>query len=180
MKFGIRRRTIDLTPATEEDAEWVFSNGGDRSQQTRAEAKTAHRSGKIVVGVIRRRAKDDRNTSERIGFVFLIPIGEATWDFTIMIPDRSHRDLFSALHASDAIAHYMFDHCRIDAAVWRIREDNRRAQGLARRLNYLPRGTVEHDGHTYQLFVLDGPTWETRHASLKARSNGLAFRVIGE
>ena len=175
MKLGIRRRSIDLVPPSDDDVEWVLLNSGSQSDSTRAAARMAYRAGKIVVGVIRRN-RDDK----RIGFVLLIPSSliattGGNWDFTIMIPDRSDRDLFSALHACDAISHYMFDHAGIGAAVWRIREDNGPAQMLGKRFGYPPQGMVEEGGHRYQLFLLDREMWRERKSSLEARGGGPAF-----
>ena len=164
MKLGIRRRTIDLVPPSHDDVDWVFGSGGGKSESTRAAAKAAYLAGKIVVGVIRRH-KDDK----RVGFVLLIPSFGESWDFTVMIPEPADRDLFSALHACDAISHYMFDHRGIKAAVWRIREDNVRAQMLGKRFGYPSQGMIEEGGHRFHLFLLDRETWAARRASLEAR-----------
>src|SRR5688500_914044 len=107
MKFGIRRRTIDLVPPSGDDVDWVFSSGGSDSEKTRATAKAAYRLGKFVVGVIRRRSLEG---DKRVGYVLLIPstliaTASGNWDFTIMIPDPVDRDLWSAVHACDAISH---------------------------------------------------------------------------
>ena len=171
MKLGIRRRSIDLVPPSEEDADWVFASGGSGSESTRRAAKEAYRQGKIVVGVIRRNAD-----GKRVGFVLLIPssliaTSGGNWDFTIMIPDPADRDLFSALHACDAISHYMFDHAGIKAAVWRIREDNARALMLGKRFKYPPQGMIEENGHRFHLFLLDQEMWRERRAVLESRGS---------
>lgn len=171
MKFCIRRKTIDLVPPSPEDADWVFASGSARSTGTRASAKAAYAQGKFVVGVIKRK-------DQRVGFVLLIPTNDDAWDFTIMIPDRSHRDLFSALHACDAISHYMFDYLGIRAAVWRIREDNVRAQKLGTRFPYPSLGMVEQGGAKYHLYQLDRELWQQRKAELEARAGAPAFTKL--
>jgi RimJ/RimL family protein N-acetyltransferase len=178
MKLGIRRRTIDLVPPSEDDVEWVFGSGGAESESTRAAAKTAYRAGKFVVGVIRRN-RDQR----RVGFVLLIPstliaTSGGNWDFTIMIPDPADRDLFSALHACDAISHYMFDLQNIHSAVWRIRDDNVRAQLLGKRFGYPSQGMIEEGGHRFHLFLLDRDMWRERRAALERRAGGKAFEEL--
>jgi RimJ/RimL family protein N-acetyltransferase len=178
MKFGIRRRTIDLVPPSDDDVEWVFASGGSESEKTRAAAKSAYRAGKFVIGVIRR-----NNDDKRVGYVLLIPssliaTAGGNWDFTIMIPDPADRDLFSAVHACDAISHYMFDFGKIKAAIWRIREDNVRAQLLGKRFGYPSQGMVEEGGHRYHLFLLDRDMWRERKAKLEERAKGPAFEEL--
>jgi hypothetical protein len=187
VKFGIHRRTIDLVPPSAEDADWVFASGGSRSAATRASAKAAYAQGKFVVGVIRRH-KDQ----QRVGFVLLIPTkppyrdgpprphpsSDDAWDFTVIIPDASHRDLFSALHACDAISHYMFDYVGIRAAVWRIREDNVRAQKLGTRFPYPSLGMIEQAGAKFHLYQLDRELWKQRKTELEARAGGPAFTKL--
>lgn len=174
MKFGVRRRTIALVPPADEDVAWVFSEHGGSfstaSESARRQALAAYRAGKLVVGIIRR-VDGDR----RIGFVILLPASPGVFEFSIAIPDLAERDGFSALYASDAISRYMFDFVGIEAATWRIRSDNRRAEILARRIGYEPTSTSESGGHAYSLYVLDKATWAKRRRALEARSSEPPF-----
>jgi hypothetical protein len=173
MKYGVRRRTIDLLPPTQDDIEWAFASGGPSSKGTRAAAKTAYQAGKFVLGIIHKNAE-----KKRVGFVMLIPVGGDHWDFTVMIPSKTDRDLFSALHACDAAARYMFDAVGMVAAVWRIREDNVRAQMLCSRFRYPQNNEVEQEGHRYLCFILDRSTWAARTATLEKRGGGAAFEDL--
>ena len=168
MKFGVRRSTIDLMPPTDADLEWIFRTGSEGSHAIRMRTHQAYIAGKVLVGVIWR-----PNDGRRVGFVILVPAGAGRWEFSIAIPQPSDRDLFSAVHACDALCHYMFDH--VDGtvgAVWRIREDNVAAQMLSRRMGHSPQGTGLHDAHSYYRYTLNRDEWLARRARLEARAGG--------
>ncbi len=123
----------------------------------------AYRSGNLVVGILRR--VRDRS---RIGFVVMFPPTSDFdfWELGYAIPDHRDRDAWSAFNATDAMAHYMFEHLRVDAMGWRTREDNKAADAIVRRLGYQPFDRWEVDGHMYTFYRLDQAGWAKRRARL--------------
>src|SRR5687768_7067622 len=107
---------------------------------------------------------------KRIGFVIMFPptADFDFWEFGYAILDPNDRDAFSALCATDAMAHYMFDHLRVEAMGWRTRADNRAADAVVRRLGYRPFGAWTVDGHHYTFYRLDRDGWTKRFQKLQA------------
>jgi len=181
MQYGIQRRTIYVVPALPEDLEWIFElferreiwemfgfDGPGKEEMIRR-----HASGNLVIGIARRVA--DRR---RIGFGILFPPTDhlGIWEYGVVIPEREDRDAFSAIAASDAMSHYVFDHLRIEAAIWRIRADNRASIAIAQRMGYRPFGTWEVGGHRFRFFRLNQEIWAKRRAKL---DEGEATRPSG-
>ncbi len=170
MEYGIQRRTIYCVPP-EEDIDWIFSLY-DRQDvwemfglpgPGRLRIMRTYREGNLVVGLLKRVADD-----KRIGFaVFYPPKGNFDfWEFGYVIDEVADRDAFSALNATDAMAHYMFEHLRVDAVGWRTRADNRQADAVVRRLGYEPFGSWSEGGHDYTFYRLDQAGWAKRRARL--------------
>jgi RimJ/RimL family protein N-acetyltransferase len=173
MEYGIQRRRIYLTPADADDHAYVFEEF-DREEVWRMFGFTgpsglkimrARRAGNLVLGMLKR--VGDR---KRIGFVIMFPptADFDFWEFGYAIREPADRDAFSALCATDAMAHYMFDHLRVEAMGWRTREDNRAADAVVRRLGYRPFGSWTVDGHSYTFYRLDREGWSKRVAKLEA------------
>lgn len=171
MEYGIQRRTIYLVPPEGEDLSWMFDQF-DRAEIWRmfgfgrgAKLKImrAYRMGHLVVGLIRLVA-----TRKRIGFVVMFPPAGSFdfWELGYAIPDPADRDGFSALNATDAMAHYMFEHLRVDALGWRTHEENRSADAVVRRLGYQPFETCFVDGANFTFYRLDRDGWARRRARL--------------
>jgi RimJ/RimL family protein N-acetyltransferase len=172
MEYGIQRRSIYLLPPTDDDLLWfcalfdveevwdIFGFDAPCSLKM----MRLFREGDIVVGILHR--VEDR---QRIGFIVMFPPDEKRdyWEFGYAIPDPSHRDAFSAMSSTDAMAHYMFDHLRVDAMGWRTRADNRAADAVIRRLGYTPTETFDVKGKPYTFYRLDRPGWERRRAKLE-------------
>ncbi len=171
MEYGIQRRNIYLTPPQDDELDWFYCcfdvpevfemfgfDGPGRMRMMRA-----HRMEQLVVSILRR-AEDQK----RIGFVVMFAPTERFdhWEFGYAIPEVSDRDAFSALNATDAMAHYMFEHLRVHAMGWRTRKDNRAADAVVRRLGYKSHGKYEENGHSYVLYRLDPEGWAKRRARL--------------
>ncbi len=171
MEYGIQRRSIYLIPPDDDALTWLldqfeveevwqmfgFSGPG------RMRVLRAFRNGELVTGMIHR-ASDQ----QRIGFVVMFAPTDVFdfWEFGYAIPDVRDRDAFSALNATDAMAHYMFEHLRVDAMGWRTRADNRAADAVVRRLGYKAYDSWEVDGHMYTFYRLDPEGWAKRRARL--------------
>ena len=187
MEYGIQRRTIYLTPPDTDDLSWMFQLfDADEIWQmfgmpgpARLRIMRAYRSGNLVVGMLRR--VRDR---QRIGFVVMFPpTGDFDfWELGYAIPDPHDRDAWSAYHSTDAMAHYMFEHLRVDAMGWRTREDNRAADAIVRRLGYKSFDSWRVDGHMYTFYRLDQAGWAKRRARLDraeaARPSGLGETFV--
>lgn len=173
MEYGIQRRNVYLIPPEDEDLTWFFERFDEPEiwrmfgfpKPSRLRIMRAYRMGDLVVGILKRTR--DR---KRIGFVVMFPPTEEFdfWEFGYAIPDRADRDAFSALNATDAMAHYMFEHLRVTAMGWRTRSDNRAADAVVRRLGYVAFGAWEVDGHHYTFYRLDEPGWYKRKRKLEA------------
>ncbi len=182
MEYGIQRRGIYLIPAEGDDAGWFFSQFEDDEVwqmfgmrgPSRAGIMRSFRLGEIVVGILYR--VSDR---KRTGFVVMFPPTEhfEFWEFGYGIPDPKDRDGFGALNATDAMAHYMFDHLGVESMGWRTRGDNKRADAVVRRLGYQSFGSWEVDGHPYTFYRLTKDGWKKRKSKLKkgekARPSGI-------
>jgi RimJ/RimL family protein N-acetyltransferase len=171
MRYGIQRRTIYLEPAIGDDQTWMYRQF-DRDEiwqmfglpgPARLRVMRAHRTEQIVAGIIRRTS--DR---QRLGFVTMFaPTADFDfWELGYAITEPEHRDAFSALSATDAMAHYMFEHLGVEAMGWRTRADNRAADAVIRRLGYKAFGAWALDGHDYTFYRLDRPGWAARRAKL--------------
>lgn len=172
MEYGIQRRTIYLVPPQSGDLLWIFNQFNTEEVWQmfglpgpgKMRIMRAYRTGNLVLGVIRRVA--DRR---RVGFVVMFPPTNDFdfWEFGYAIPDQQDRDAFSAFNATDAMAHYMFDHLRVEALGWRTRFDNRAADAVVRRLGYKAFDSWEVDGHMYTFYRLDQEGWAKRRAKLE-------------
>ncbi len=172
----VRRCSVVVTPATDQDVQWI----GDQFQAedtwrmfgyrdaARTEAMLSYFSHPSIIGVIRK-----ADTDERIGFCLLFrTAGEAEhWQFGYSIPDKRHRNAFSALFAVDAISHYAFDHRGVERIDWSVRGGNGPALAVIRRLGYDKRGERVEDGSTYLDFSVDATRWAQRRARLERTSD---------
>jgi RimJ/RimL family protein N-acetyltransferase len=172
MQYGIQRRTIYLVPPRDGELEWILDQFDKKEVwsmfgyegPSRDRMVKSHREGNLVIGVIKR-----IETRRAIGFVVCFPPTDflKAWEFGVVIPDEKERDLYSAMHASDAITHYMFDHCRIERGAWRIREDNAAPFALAKRMGYTPYATYDIGGSRYTFFRMNKERWEERYQRLE-------------
>lgn len=171
MEYGIQRRTIYLVPPEGEDLLWMFDQF-DREEiwkmfgfagPSKMKIMRGYRSGNTVTGIIKR--VEDR---KRVGFVIMFPptADFDFWELGYAIPDPVDRDAYSAFSSTDAMAHYMFEHLRVDAMGWRTRADNRAADAVVRRLGYVSFGAWEVDGHHYTFYRLDQAGWAKRRKKL--------------
>lgn len=179
--YAIRRRTIYIAPPTYHDLLWIFDQFHHReiSEMFGYQAlgpivmPRMFRSGSLVISVVHR-----SEDGKRIGFVIMYPpAGFSFWEFGYAIPDPADRNAFDALNATDAMAHYMFEHLQVPELGWRTREDNQNADAVVRRLGYEQKGEFEQGGHRYRLYRLDQAGWARRKAKI-ARGEGLPFEVI--
>jgi RimJ/RimL family protein N-acetyltransferase len=173
MEYGIQRRRVYLVLADADDLTYVMAEF-DRAEvwemfgfsgPSGLKILRARRAGNLVLGMLKR--VSDR---KRIGFVIMFPptADFDFWEFGYAIREPEDRDAFSALCATDAMAHYMFDHLRVEAMGWRTRADNRAADAVVRRLGYQPFGSWTVDGHHYTFYRLDREGWSKRVAKLEA------------
>lgn len=172
MEYGIQRRRTYLVPPTDEDLTYLFNAfNQDFVWQMfglpgpgKMRIMRAYRSGNLVIGIMKR--VEDR---KRIGFVVMFPPTDDFdfWEFGYAILEPEDRDAFNALNATDAMAHYMFEHLRVEAMGWRTRSDNRAADAVVRRLGYEPFGSWMVDGHDYTFYRLDQAGWQKRLAKLE-------------
>lgn len=191
MEYGIQRRNIYLVPPEGDDLLWLFEqfDAPEVWQMfgfpgpSRLKIMRAYRSGNVVTSILKR--VSDRH---RLGFVVMFPPAQDFdfWEFGYAIPDVRDRDAFSALNATDAMAHYMFEHLRVEAMGWRTRADNTKADAVVRRLGYVPFGDWTVDGHHYTFYRLDQAGWAKRRAKLDkgeaSHPSGLGdtFITLGE
>lgn len=171
MEYGIQRRSIYLIPPEGENLLWFFKQFDEPEiyemfgflRPARVKIMRAYREGNLVIGMLHR-----ATTRKRIGFVIMFPpAGNFDfWELGYAISDPKDRDGYSALNATDAMAHYMFEHLRVTAMGWRTREDNRAADAVVRRLGYQPFDTSVLDGHKYTFYRLDREGWDKRRAKL--------------
>jgi hypothetical protein len=173
MRFGVQRRSIYVVPPGEGDVAWIAGQFDDPQiylslgltspsgqEITRRFAANDH-----VFGVIR-----EASTRTRIGFVVMFPPSAwfDAWSFCYAIPNPECRNAFNALHTTDAMAYYMFDHLQVDAVGWETSEDNRPADAVVRRLGYACAETRTISGRSFKLYLIDGSDWAKR----KARAGG--------
>lgn len=185
MEYGIQRRTIYLVPPADDDLGYFFDAFDldfvwqmfGMPGPAKLRIMRAYRSGNLVVGILKRVA--DR---KRIGFVMMFPPTQDFdfWEFGYAIIDPQDRDAFSALNATDAMAHYMFEHLRVTAMGWRTRADNHSADAIVRRLGYEPFGAWEVDGHHYTFYRLDAAGWQKRSEKLARAAGGEPFITLAE
>jgi RimJ/RimL family protein N-acetyltransferase len=187
MEYGIQRRTIYLVPPDKPDQLWFYDQFLIEEiwqmfgfpGPSRAKIMRAHRSGNLVIGMIKRVVD-----KKRIGFGMCFPpAGNFDfWEFGYAIPDPQDRDAYSAFNTCDAMSHYMFDHLRVEACGFRTREDNKAADAIVRRLGYSPFETTVAGGHKYTYYRFDRAVWEKRKARLergeKAHPSGIGDTFV--
>lgn len=171
MEYGIQRRGIYLAPPSDADALWFCQLFDEREiwemfgleGPSRLKLLRMFRSGDLVVGILHVAA-----TRKRIGFVVMFPPdqGRDYWEFGYAIPEVTDRDAFSALNATDAMAHYMFEHLQVEAMGWRTRADNASADAVVRRLGYQPHEERVFGEHRYIFYRLDREGWFKRRGRL--------------
>lgn len=171
MEYGIQRRSIYLVPPEGEDVGWFLTQFDEPevwgmfgfAGPSRIKMMRSFRGGDLVVGIIRVAA-----TRKRIGFAIMFPPSGSFdfWEFGYAIADPLDRDAYSAFNTTDAMAHYMFEHLRVEAVGWRTREDNRSADAIVRRLGYEPFQSSFVDGHNFTFYRLDRAGWMKRRARL--------------
>lgn len=171
VEYGIQRRTIYLIPPKGEDLRWIYDCfekeevwgmfGFDGPGRTRIVQQ--HRQGNLVMGLLKR-VSDEK----RLGFVTMFPPTDRFdfWELGYAIMDPADRDAYAAFNATDAMAHYMFEHLRVDAMGWRTREDNKAADAVVRRLGYKAFDSWEEGGHKYTFYRLDQAGWAKRRKKL--------------
>lgn len=189
MEYGIQRRTIYLVPPDSADFEYIFAAFDDPNiyrdlglnEPSGAELRRRHAEGNHVFGIIR-----EVSSRTRIGFVVIFPPTPAfeAWSFAYAIPEATHRNAFAAMHSADAMAHYMFEHLRIDALGWETREGKTAADAVVRRLGYRAVESREINGNIYRFYRITRDEWMARRKKLDAgeKSNpsglGATFRKL--
>lgn len=170
MAYGIQRRTIYIVPPNRDDLRWIFEQFHRQeilemfgyAEMGPHRMPEVYESGCLVMAIIRRVV-----SRKRIGFVVMYPpAGFNFWEFGYAIPDAAERNAFDALNATDAMAHYMFEHLRVPKLGWRTREDNVAADAVVRRLGYKMAHNFEELGHHYRIYELDQEGWARRRARL--------------
>ena len=168
MRAAIQRRLIVLAPPEDQDLDWLLDSGHGVDLgpfADRALLAKAREANQLVVGIIHR-----SKTRERIGWVLVFPpMGTDFWELVFAIPDRKHRDGFSALYAIDAMCCYMFEHRGVDAGGCRIREDNHASYAIASRLGLRPIELKNIAGKVTAVYRLDKNSWLQRRAELERR-----------
>lgn len=173
VEYGIQRRSIYLVPPAPEGLEWIFRCFDDPiiyadlglSSPSGEELRRRHAGGDHVFALIK-----SAPSKERIGFVVVFPPSPAfdAWSFSYAIPSAQHRNGFNALHTTDAMSHYMFEHLRVDAVGFETREDNGAAAAIVRRLGYTSLETLVIEGRRFQFYRVDRAAWAKRRAKLDA------------
>ena len=172
VEYGIQRRHIYLVPPRPEDLPYFFDAFLVREVwemfgfegPAKKAMKQRHKQGNLVLGIIRK-----VEGQRRIGFGVCYPPPALLhqWEYGLVIPDPKDRDGFSAIHASDAITHYLFDHLRMTDGMWRVRADNRPPNILARRMGYRPFGVWEVGGHLFNFYRMTPEIWLKRREKLE-------------
>ncbi|MBI4817347.1 MAG: GNAT family N-acetyltransferase [Deltaproteobacteria bacterium] len=171
MEYAIQRRGIFLAPPSNTDLDWLFMlfelpeiwAAFAFERNGRMAMLRKFREGELVIGIMHR-----VKPRKRVGFVIMFPPGPDRdfWEFSYAVPDPLDRDAFSALSATDAMAHYMFDHLGVEAMGWRAWEDNRAARAVIQRLGYQPTGESWVENRRQILFRLSREGWAARKAKL--------------
>lgn len=182
MEYGIQRRSIDLVPPDPDDLAWICGAFDDPkiyqslglTAPSSADIRRRYDENSHVFGVIRAVA-DQR----RIGFVVMFPPTPAfdAWSMAYAIPEPRDRNAYHALHATDAIAHYMFEHLRVEAVGWETQEGSGAPDAIVRRLGYSSHETRVVEGRTIKLYRIDREGWSKRRAKLDADAGGGATFV---
>lgn len=178
VEYGIQRRSIYLTPPTEDDQAYLLDAFEDeevwsmfgyaepaKEMMTRRVAE-----GRVVQGIVRR-VEDDR----RIGFSLLFAPPDwmglekklGHWEYGVVIPDKKDRNGFQAIQASDAMTHYCVDHLGLIDWWWRIREDNGPSRAIARRMGYRSFGIWEAGSNRFAFYRMTRAVWDRRMAKLE-------------
>lgn len=172
MEYGIQRRSVCLIPPDEDGFEWIFE-ALDRPDiyenlgliaPAGAEVRRRHAEGDHVFALICR-----ADGLRRVGFAVVFPPTEAfdAWSFAYAIPDPRDRDGYTALHATDAMAHYLFEHLRVPVVGFDIRADRNASDAIIRRIGYTAYTSREVLGQTFRLYRVDRATWDRRKAKLE-------------
>jgi RimJ/RimL family protein N-acetyltransferase len=171
VEYGIQRRSIYLVPPSAEDLEWIYRSFDDPAiyealglnAPSGAEVQRRREEGDHVFGVIR-----EVKSRERIGFVVVFPPSPVfdAWSFAYAIPDARHRNAFFAINTTDAMAHYMFEHLRVDALGWETREGKTAADAVVRRLGYTASEARVFEGRTYQFYRITIDDWRRRREKI--------------
>jgi hypothetical protein len=181
MRLAVRRRSVVLEPASSTELHWIFQSFNDPETwrsfgyegPAMAKAVWSYLERPIVVATIRRAGCESEGP---LGFVWIYgPLGDDHgFEFSYRITERSARDGFTALFATDAASHYMFDRVGIELGRFRVEDTNLAAHAVVRRLGYLAAGTVESAGIRLSLFELDRERWIARRNKLEetARARG--------
>lgn len=171
MEYGIQRRHIYLVPAEPEDLDYLFDAFLSREVwemfgfegPAKALMKERHAEGNLIVAIIK--LVEGRR---RIGFgvCYPPPLFMRQWEYGLVIPEPKDRDGFSAIAASDAMTHYLFDHLQLEVAFWRIRADNGPSNAIARRMGYRPFGVWRVGDHRFKFYRMTPDLWAARRERL--------------
>jgi RimJ/RimL family protein N-acetyltransferase len=185
MEYGIQHRSIYLTPLGSEidwlaeqlDREEIWRMFGFPGPSGSA-SREAHALGNLVLGLIRR-VRD----SKRIGFAVCAPLPLfSTWELGVAIPEVADRDAFSAIHAMDALTHYIVEHLGITSVMARIREDNRASIAMIKRMGYARYSPSNVQGEPYRFYSFGVGDWERRRKKLdlaeQERPSGLGATFV--
>ncbi|MFO0724005.1 MAG: GNAT family N-acetyltransferase [Myxococcota bacterium] len=171
MRVGVQRRKVRVMPARAIDRAWIFEAfdtdeiwarfGFDGPAAARIEGLWQH--GGLVLGVIFRE-------EQRVGFMVIFPPTDHFnfWELSYAIPDPRDRDAFTALNASDAMLHYLFDLMQVHAVGWRTQEGNGAADAIIRRIGYQPFSVEVINGIHYTFYAIDASGWAQRRKRLEA------------
>jgi hypothetical protein len=183
VEYGIQRGSICLLPPGGDDVDYVCRAFDEPAiyqslglgAPSGAEIRARHRLNSHVFGIIH-----ELTSRTRIGFVIIFPPTEAfdAWSFLYAIPEERHRNAFAALHSADAMAHYMFDHLRIDALGWETREGKTAADAVVRRLGYRAVETKDFAGKSYRFYRITREEWMKRRRKIENNATGPSFAKL--
>ncbi len=179
MRWALQRRDVLLAPASPRDKEWV------RASLALPEIAQAFGYSLLSVppsvsdhdwvGVLYRGV--DRS---RVGFVIVFPpvVSFPVWEVACAIPERKHRDGFTAIGGADAVTTYFLDMKKEPALGFRIRVKGRAAQALVRRLGYRSVARMRSAwGEEFDFYRIDHQIWSARKSRLGPTG---IFQVIDE
>ncbi len=173
MRVGVQRRKVRVMPTTPADLDWLLECC-DRPELAAAFGleppasahvrRTLTRGG--IAGMIFR-------AEARVGFVLVFPPTDQLtfWELAYAIPDTAHRDGVTAIHAADAMIHYLFEVAAVETVGWRTREDNEASEAVIRLAGYAPFGRWEVDGVPFVFYAIDAAVWSARKARLEAQEH---------
>jgi len=181
MKIAVRRRGVLVEPADDADVRWILEQfdredtwktfGYDGPAMGRA--MWIYLEQQLILGVIKR-------GHERLGFCVLFPpqAGGKAWEFGYVVTERRARDAFTALHAVDAISHYLFDLIKVEAVSFRVRDENKASLAVISRLGYRPFKAIESKEGKFHYFEVDQAKWAERRAMLFAKAGEPVFFAL--